>query len=190
MRGYNGHMKDLALLAEQLNVSERTLRRAVNQGVLRADRRSPRRLEMPVGEKLYVRQTWHLLTSIREALRTEGNVRFALLFGSTARGDENPHSDIDLLVEMRDDSLERLADLSTKLEGITGRRVDVIAIGEAEAMPALLAEAIADGRVLVDREGFWPELHSQEEGLRRRTLSDGKRRRKAALAGIDRMLAA
>jgi predicted nucleotidyltransferase len=183
-------MKDLGLLAEQLNVSERTLRRAVNQGVLRADRPSPRQLEMPVGEKLYVRHAWPLLASIREALRTEGNVRFALLFGSAARGEDGPHSDIDLLVEMRDDSLERVADLNTKLEGITGRRVDVVAVGNAEAVPGLLAEAIAEGRVLVDRDEHWPELSGQEGALRRKALSDDKRRRKAALAGIDRMLAA
>lgn len=190
MGRYNGHMKTLTLLAEQLNVSERTLRRAVNQGVLRADRRSPRRLEMPIAEKLYARRAWPLLASIREALRTEGNVRFALLFGSAARDQGNPHSDIDLLVRMRDDSLERIADLSTKLEGIAGRRVDVVTIDSAEAAPGLLAEAIADGRVLADRDGFWPELRSQEGALRRKALSDDKRQRKAALAGIDRMLAA
>lgn len=190
MRPYNGHMKDLALLAEQLDVSERTLRRAVNQGVLRADRRSPRRLKMPVGESLYARQAWPLLASIREALRTEANVRFALLFGSAARGEDNPRSDVDLLVRMQDDRLERVADLSAKLEGATGQRVDVVAIGSAEAAPGFLAEAIADGRVLADRDEFWPELSAQEGALRRKALSGDRRRRKAALAGIDRMLAA
>ena len=183
-------MKDLAVLAEELNVSERTLRRAVNQGVLRADRRSPRRLEMPIGEKLYARHAWPLLASIREALRTEGNVRFALLFGSAARGEDTSRGDIDLLVRMQDDSLERVADLSTKLEEITGRQVDIVAIGSAELTPGLLAEAIADGRVLADRDGFWPKLSGQERALRRKALADDKRRRKAALAGIDRMLAA
>lgn len=181
-------MTELGLLAEQVNASERTLRRAVNQGVLRAKRPSPRRLEIPIAEKRYVRHAWPLLASLRSALRTEGNVRFALLFGSAARGDDMPHSDVDLLVEMQDDSLERVADLSAKLEGLIGRRVDVIPIRSAEAIPELLADAIAEGRALVDRDARWTKLRGRERALRRHAQRGEKRRRAAALAGIDRML--
>lgn len=183
-------MTELELLATQLDVNERTLRRAVNQGVLRAKRPSPRRLEIPIAEKRYVRHAWPLLASLRAALRTEENVCFALLFGSAARGDDTPRSDVDLLVEMRDDSLERVADLSAKLEGLVGRRVDVVPIRSAEAIPGLLADAIAEGRVLVDRGGCWGGLRKRESTLRRDALRGDKRRREAALAGIDRMLAA
>jgi predicted nucleotidyltransferase len=183
-------MTELGLLAEQMNVSERTLRRAVNQGTLRANRPSPRRLEVPVAEKRYVRHAWPLLASLRSALRTENNVRFALLFGSTARGDDTPQSDVDLLVEMKDESMERTADLSAKLEGLIGRRVDVIPIQSAEAIPDLLADAIAEGRVLVDRGARWTRLREREGTLRRKAQRSGQQRREEALAGIDRMLAA
>lgn len=183
-------MTELGPLADQLHVSERTLRRAVNQGVLRASRPSPRRLEMSVAEKRYVRHAWPLLASLRSALRTESNVRLAVLFGSAARGDETPHSDVDVLVEMQDDGLERIADLSAKLEGLLGRHVDVVPIRSAEAIPALLADAIAEGRVLVDRDARWAKLRGREGALCRIAQRGEKRRRAEALAGIDRMLAA
>jgi predicted nucleotidyltransferase len=182
-------MNALELLAEELHVNERTLRRAVNQETLRAQRPSPRRLAISAAEKRYARRAWRLLAALRAALRTESNVRFALLFGSVARGDDHPRSDIDLLVEMRDGSLDRVADLSAKLERLTGRRVDVVPLGSAEAAPALLADAVADGRVLVDRDGRWSDLRERELTLRRSARRDDRRRRKAALAGIDRMLA-
>ncbi len=190
MKSYNGHMTELGLLAEQLNVSERTLRRAVSQGALRARRPSPRRLEISIAEKSYARHAWPLLAALREALRTEANVRFALLFGSAARGDDSVGSDVDLLVDLLDNSMERMADLSAKLEGLTDRRVDVIPLQSAEALPGLLADSIAEGRVLLDRDSRWAELQEREPALRRDALRRDRRRRRAALTEIDRMLAA
>jgi predicted nucleotidyltransferase len=122
-------------------------------------------------------------------LRTERNVRFALLFGSGARGDDTPHSDLDLLVEMRDPTLERVVDLSARLEDLLGRRVDVLPIEEAEGNPALLADAVAEGRVLVDREHRWAELGDRREALMQQAKRRDRRRTREALAGIDRFLA-
>jgi predicted nucleotidyltransferase len=183
-------MTELELLAAELNVNERTLRRAVNEHTLRAKRPSPRRLEMSTAEKRYARSAWPLLASLRAALRTESNVRFALLFGSAARGADDTYSDIDLLVEMREQSLDRVADLSVKLEGLTGKRVDVVPIQSAEEMPSLLADAIVEGRVLVDREGLGNDLRKREPALRRKGGLEEKGRRESALAAIDRMLVA
>lgn len=182
-------MTELEILAEEVGVSERTLRRAVNEGSLRAQRPTPRRLRISAAERQYVRRSWPLLADLRQALRTEPNVRLALLFGSTARGEDAPQSDVDILVEMRDPSLERVADLSTKLEALLGRRVDVVTREEAEASPHLLAEAAVDGRVLVDREGSWPELRGEADALAQRARRQDRRRSREALAGIDRLLA-
>ena len=77
-------MTTLDMLAHELGVSGRTLRRAVNEGTLRATRPSPRTLEIPLSERVYVRRHWTLLAKLRAFLRTERNVRFAMLFGSTA----------------------------------------------------------------------------------------------------------
>lgn len=182
-------MTELELLAQQVGANERTLRRAVNQGSLRARRPTPRKLSLSAGEKQYVRRSWPLLAALRQALRTEPNVRFALLFGSGARGDDTPHSDLDLLVEMRDPSLERVMDLGARLESLLGRRIDVLSVEEAKRNPALLADAVTEGRVLVDREHRWAELRNRGEGLMRQAKRQDRRRVREALAGIDRFLA-
>lgn len=183
-------MTDLALLAEEVGVNERTLRRAVMQGALRAARPGARTLEMPLSERRYVRRSWTLLSALRAALRTEQSVRFALLFGSAATGTDTTTSDLDVVVDLRDPSLERIVDLSAKLTTITGRAVDVVRLEDAETEPLFLADVVAEGRVLVDREELWPRLCRREPGLRRRGRQRESRRAAAALAGIDRLLLA
>lgn len=183
-------MTGLALLAEQVGVSERTLRRAVNEGSLRAARPTPRTLDMPSSERRYVRNAWPLLATLRGALRTEANVRFALLFGSAATGLDTEASDLDIAVEMRDDGLGRVVDLATKLTAVTGRDVEIVRLADAERDPVLLADMIRDGRVLVDRERVWQELRGREPVLRRYSSEQDARRIEGALAGIDRLLAA
>jgi predicted nucleotidyltransferase len=182
-------MTGLSLLAEEVGVNERTLRRAVGQGTLRGSRITPRKLELSLRERDYVRRSWGLLSALRLALRTEQNVRFALLFGSTATGMDAPGSDIDVLVDLRDASFERIVDLVTKLTRLAGRPVDVVALEDAEAEPAFLAQIVDDGRVLVDREDLWPRLQRREAALRRRGSHREARRLDSALAGIDRLLA-
>lgn len=161
-------MNDLLSLAKEVDVSERTLRRAVNEGTIRGNRISPRKLRLPVAEKDYVRKHWALLAQLREALRTESNVRFALLFGSTARGEDTEESDIDLLVEMRDSSHMRDIDLALKLEPLLGREVQVLTFENAESNPLLLAEAAREGRVIVDREDRWPQFSGERKNFERR----------------------
>ncbi len=182
-------MNGLALLAEDVGVNERTLRRAVNRGTLRGTRSTPRKLELPLREREYVRRSWGLLSTLRIALRTEPNVRFALLFGSTATGADTPDSDVDVLVELRDAGFERVVDLSTKLTRRVGRPVDVVELKDAEAEASFLAQIVGDGRVLVDRDELWPRLRRREAGLRRRGSRHDARRLERALTGIDRLLA-
>lgn len=182
-------MNELVSLADEMGVSERTLRRAVNEGTLRGNRISPRKLKLPLAEKEYVRGHWALLAQLREALRTESNVRFALLFGSTARGDDSEESDVDLLVEMRDDSFMRAIDLAIKLEPLLGKEVQVLTFEDAESNSLLLADAAREGRVIIDREGRWPQLSSERKKLERRARVDYRGQKRRAFAGIERLLA-
>ncbi|MGH2992933.1 MAG: type VII toxin-antitoxin system MntA family adenylyltransferase antitoxin [Solirubrobacterales bacterium] len=129
-----------------------------------------------------------MLAALRAALRTEQNVRFALLFGSAATGTDTPASDVDMVVELGDSSLERVVDLSAKLSATVGRHVDVIRLHDAEADPLFLADVVSDGRVLVDREGLWLRLRRREAGLRRRGRRQQADQARAALAGIDRLV--
>jgi len=182
-------MTTLGLLAEEVGVNERTLRRAVNQGALRASRPSPRTMELPLSELRFVRRSWPLLSILRAALRTEHNVRFALLFGSAATGADTEASDVDVLVDFRDPSLDRVVDLNTKLTALVGRSVDVVRLQDAEGDPHFLGGLLAEGRVLVDREELWPRLRRREPALRRRGRKQQAERTRSALAGIDRLLA-
>lgn len=181
-------MTALGFLATEVGVNERTLRRAVNEGTLRASRPSPRKLELPFSEDRYVRRHWPLIAKLRKALRTEQNVRFAMLFGSTARGDDTEQSDIDVIADLRDSSLEPVLDLALKLEDVVGRSVDVVRLEDAEDDQTFLAMALEDARVLVDRDEVWPRLRREEPGLRRRGRRHDARRKREALAGIDRFL--
>jgi predicted nucleotidyltransferase len=183
-------MTELAMLAEQIGVSERTLRRAVNQGTLRATRLSPRRLEISPAEREYGRRLWPLISDLRGTVRTEPNIRLALLFGSTAVGTDTPKSDVDILVDLADDSLDRVVDLTLKLEAAVRRPVDIVRLKDAERDSLFLARAIAAGRVLVDRDRQWSRLSRRMVGLLNSGLVEKERRAHAALDGIDRMLAA
>lgn len=186
---YNGHMNPLAVLADEVGVDERTLRRAANQGAVRAQRVSARKLRLPLGEVDYLRRHWPLLGALRAALRTEPNVRFALLFGSTARGDDHEGSDVDLLVVLRDSSLDRRLNLTRRLEGVLDRDVDVVTLEGAERNPTLLALAIEDGRVLADRIELWPRLRAEAEKLSRRAEHTYRRKLRDSFEGLDRFLA-
>jgi predicted nucleotidyltransferase len=58
---------------------------------------------------------------------TRLGIRSLALFGSVARGEDRPGSDIDLLVEFsRPTSLFELFDIRRRLEEILGRRVDLV----------------------------------------------------------------
>jgi predicted nucleotidyltransferase len=69
------------------------------------------------------------------------------LFGSVARGDDRPESDVDLLVEMEEDrSLLDLVGLGQELEALLRRKVDVLT---AESLhPALRHRIVAEARPL------------------------------------------
>lgn len=178
----------MGFAAKEVGVNERTLRRAVNEGTLRASRPSPRKLELSFSEDRYLRGHWPLIAKLREALRTEHNVRFAMLFGSTARGDDTEGSDVDVIADLLDSTLEPVLDLAIKLEDAIGRSVDVVRLEDAEDDPTFLAMALADARVLVDRDEVWPRLRREESGLRRRGRRRDVRQKREALAGIDRLL--
>ena len=183
-------MNPLVRLAEELDVNERTLRRAVSDGSLRATRTTPRTFQVSLAEQRYIRHAWPLISALRRALRTEHNVRFALLFGSAARGTDTPQSDVDVLVALRDASLDRVLDLEVKLTRATGRRVEIVRLEDTELQPAFLADVTADGRVLIDRDGLWADLRGRGSRLQRQRRTGWNEETKTVLAGVDRFLGA
>ncbi|HYU61787.1 MAG TPA: nucleotidyltransferase domain-containing protein [Solirubrobacterales bacterium] len=178
-------MTQLDQLAEELVTTGRTLRRAANDGAIRVHREGPRRLTVSPGEIVYVRRHWPLLSSLRRALRTEPNVRFGLLYGSTARGDDDPESDVDVLVALADEHLTRAAGLAERLSAACGREVRLLRLSDAERNPVLLAAAAQDGRVLIDRDGMSGALRARREPLRRAAERSLRARRRRALNAVD-----
>jgi predicted nucleotidyltransferase len=154
-------------LARELGLSERTLRRAVASGTIRAERPSPRRLRLSEDEREWVLRHWPTVARLRGELRTEPSVRLAVLFGSSARGRQHRRSDLDLLIELDAPGPGRLADLENRLSSATGREVQLVSARDAQLSPALLADALRDGRVLVDRDGLWSRLKRREASVRR-----------------------
>jgi predicted nucleotidyltransferase len=160
-------------LARHLEVPERTLRRAAAQGLVRGERLSERRFKTTLREESYLRSHWGLLSALRRALRTEPNVRLAVLFGSLAKGEESEFSDVDLLVALRDGTAGAVAALSARLGERMGRDVQLVLVEGVERSPALMLDALNDGRVLVDRDGIWARLHAGERRWRRSAAEQG-----------------
>jgi predicted nucleotidyltransferase len=85
---------------------------------------------------------------IAEALQSWSGVRLAVLFGSAARGDAAPGSDLDIGV-LCDAGHENTAALEVALARATSRRVDVVRLDVAP--PLLRFEIARDGRLLLER---------------------------------------
>jgi predicted nucleotidyltransferase len=151
-------MTVLREVAEEIGAHERTLRRGLSQGLLRGRRPTARTVELARGEVAYLRSHWPLLQALRRALRSERNVRLAVLIGSAARGAMREGSDVDLLVELSGADWRARDRLRERLGRVVGKPLDLVALDVAREDPLLLDAALRDGRVLVDRDRRWPSL--------------------------------
>ncbi len=151
--------------AKTVGCSERTLRRYINVGLLRGRRIAGGQLELSRGEEAYLRGHRALLGKLMAALRTERDVRLAVLFGSTATGEDTPVSDVDLLIVHRRSGAMVQAGLCIRLRRALGTPVDVVMLEQAEKQPALLADVMREGRVLVDRDDLWGALLERRDRI-------------------------
>jgi predicted nucleotidyltransferase len=139
MNAYTGHMGQLlGHTADELGCSERTLRRYVGDGLLRGRRVASRGIELSTEEARYLSSHWALLHTLKGALRTERNVRLAVLFGSTAVGEDQPDSDIDVLIAHRRSGPRPLTGLRSRLRQILDRPVHIVSLEQAQDAPSLL----------------------------------------------------
>ena len=164
-------MESIRALARHLDIPERTLRRAAAEGLIHGERTSARRYRTSMREEDYLRRHWPLLREVRDTLRTEPNVRLAVLFGSFATGEASERSDVDLLVSLADPGVRRIAELSARIERRLGRAIQLVRLLDAERSPVLLATALEHGRVLVDRDGLWQRLKRAEAHWCRRAAA-------------------
>jgi predicted nucleotidyltransferase len=176
----------LARSAAEVGCSERTLRRHVSGGLLRGRRVIRGQLELSHAESAYLRNHWSLLSELLSTLRTERDVRLAVLFGSTATGEDTPASDVDLLIVHRHPMWSTQAGLRIRLRRALGTPVDVVLLEQAEAQPSLLADVLREGRVLIDRDGLWGALLQRRDEI----LAAGAREDELIMARARATLAA
>ena len=71
-------------------------------------------------------------------------VRELALFGSHARGDAGPDSDVDFIVEFSEKSFDRYMELREVLEELLGRKVDLVLKGaiKPRLRERILSEAV------------------------------------------------
>lgn len=73
-----------------------------------------------------------LVSVIKAALKSDGRVEGAWLFGSIARGEARPNSDVDIMVELNKKkkySFFDLADIAYRIEQKINRKVDLVEKG-------------------------------------------------------------
>jgi predicted nucleotidyltransferase len=95
----------------------------------------------------------HIEQVLRQRLVNEPRVLAANLFGSVARGDHRPGSDVDVaLLHQRtpEGYLAQPFDLEADLSELLGRTVQVVAIDRAPA--DLVHRVLCDGVLLVDKD--------------------------------------
>lgn len=87
-------------------------------------------------------------------LAGQSNVLVAYLFGSVARGESGPQSDLDIGVLFEPPPAATLRaqpyDLAAALEQATGKSVDLVALNQAPA--DLVHRVLTDGILLVDKD--------------------------------------
>ncbi len=151
---------------------------------MRCHRPGLRQFELTAEERAYLREYWKTISTVTEALRTERNVRLAVLFGSLARGQAGADSDVDVLVSLAEERPMYLSYLSTRLTRALGCDVEVLSLAHVRAHdPVLLGTIMRDGRPLVDRDGSWPALIAKRRSIERAAAqARAARHRRAARA--------
>jgi predicted nucleotidyltransferase len=143
-----------------------------------------------VEESEYLRDHWRLLSRLRWALRTERDVRLAVLYGSLARGDEDDGSDLDLLVDLFDAGSMAAVQLASRLGEVVERDIDVARLDRIEeSAPLLLARVLEEGRVIVDRDQLWKCLYRRRRAIRARAKRSHRRQIDEAAAAITELTA-
>ncbi|MFH1772300.1 MAG: nucleotidyltransferase domain-containing protein [Candidatus Omnitrophota bacterium] len=118
------------ILKKKPGTFQRTINNMVSEGVLESEYRANARYfkvnkNYPLYKELksIVFKTVGVGGSIREVLGKVGNIKFAFIYGSCAKGKENYLSDIDLLVIGIPDENKLIAELD-KLEGQLQREIN------------------------------------------------------------------
>lgn len=81
---------------------------------------------MKEGKNQVVDSVVQRIGSMRRELTERFTVNHIGVFGSFARGDAGPESDVDILVELADPTFDHYMDLKFRLEEVLQRSVDLV----------------------------------------------------------------
>jgi uncharacterized protein len=97
---------------------------------------------------------------LRQCVASIPEVKLAVLFGSTARGQARPRSDVDLGVLLEPDTPEARSRVESELWRVTDRTLDVIYLDKA---PPLLRFEIARDGVLLhqEKDHLWTDFKTR-----------------------------
>lgn len=99
-------------------------------------------------EARHLQNVRQILAQHKNELRERFHVRSIAIFGSCARGEQKPGSDIDILVDFTCAVGWEVVDLRDYLEQILGAKVDLVTAGALMRKPALW-EAVQEDLVYV-----------------------------------------
>lgn len=106
-----------------------------------------------------------LLQALRGVIDAEPAIRVAYLYGSCARGDFGPTSDVDVaLLAAQPIDLMDLAAIGAQLGTLVDRRADVVDLRSAP--PLLCRQVVAEGELLLVRDPLL-RFDFEQEAVRR-----------------------
>jgi predicted nucleotidyltransferase len=94
-----------------------------------------------------------VVDAVRRVLESDPQVAFALLFGSVARGQSHPHSDLDVAIGVTESAVFdalTVGKLTSRLEAAVGHPVHVVLLGDAP--PGLAYRVFRDGQPVLVRD--------------------------------------
>lgn len=101
-----------------------------------------------------------ILEQLRSEIGDRPELKLAVAFGSTARGEARPDSDVDLAILLDPYSPSLRLETEARLGRAARRPVHVILLDEAP--PLLRFEIARDGVLLIERsEGLWPSFKAK-----------------------------
>ena len=128
---------------------------------------------------------WDEVGALRRLLRAEPNVALAVVFGSIARGEEQPDSDLDVVVALRRLDPLGLERLRQRLQPQLRRRLQLVALSGVERSASMLYDVLRDGRVLVDREEQWSGMQARRAAIASAADAEGLRLADEARQAIE-----
>lgn len=135
-------------------------------GLLRAPRPGGR-VVLPASEERWLSAHAQVARRLHDLAWETTGLDTVVLFGSTARGDDRPGSDLDVLVDGPwSNDATMLARVRTRWGEALGREVQTLPLRQGRDAPIALDAALTEGRPVKDVSGAWAMLVDDAAAVR------------------------